>query len=347
MKGTAPKSFLKRPPWRTIIPGISFLLALLIGYWLWSPGLDVRDGRHDRDQNGIWIGHGWLAGDKWFIQNKNTNQIARFRDTVQIRKLAEKLRRHHVTDVFPHLCPVELHGKLPAVDSEQTERFLDEFTGFKVMPWIGGPSGAVVRLYESKWRAEFAKNVRALLMAHPRFAGIHLNVEPLTSGDTNFLQLLTDLRAALPPDKIISVAAYPPPTRWHPFEDAHWDEAYFREVSRHVDQLVVMMYDAGQHNPKTYVKLMADWTPEVLTWSSGKSVLLGIPTYEDPGVEYHYANVENITNALLGIHRGLSRQALPTNYQGVAIYCEWETSDSEWQYFQEHFLKPAPASQKQ
>jgi hypothetical protein len=87
---------------------------------------------------------------------------------------------------------------------------------------------------------------------------------------------------------------------------------------------------------------MADWTPEVLAWSGGKSVLLGVPTYEDPGVEYHFSNVENITNALLGIHRGLSRQVLPTNYQGVAIYCEWETSDSEWQYFQEHFLKSAP-----
>jgi len=46
-------------------------------------------------------------------------------------------------------------------------------------------------------------------------------------------------------------------------------------------------------------------------------------------------------NALLGVHRGLSHQPLPTNYQGVAIYCEWETSEAEWQYFREHFLSQA------
>jgi hypothetical protein len=346
MRGTAQKSFYKRPPWRTIISGVSLLLALFVGYWLWSPGLDVRDGRHDVGRNGIWIGHGWLAGDDWFVRNHKTNQIAHFRDPSQIRKLADKLRQHHFTDVFPHLCPVELHGKLPTVKSNQVEQFLDEFGGFRVMPWIGGPNGAEVRLHEAKWRTKFVGNVVALLMAHPRFAGVHLNVEPLPSGDTNYLQLLGELRTALPHDKILSIAAYPPPTRWHPFPDVHWDEAYYHEVARRVDQLAVMMYDAGQRNPKFYVKLMADWTPQVLTWSGDKPVLLGIPTYDDPGVEYHYPNVENITNALLGIHRGLSRQVSRTNYQGVAIYCEWETSESEWDFLRRHFLKPAATSAK-
>ena len=83
---------------------------------------------------------------------------------------------------------------------------------------------------------------------------------------------------------------------------------------------------------------MANWTHEVLAWSEGKPVLLGVPTYVDPGVEYHHPEVENLANALLGVHRGLSRQSLPANYQGVAIYCDWETSDQEWAYFAGHFL---------
>jgi hypothetical protein len=118
----------------------------------------------------------------------------------------------------------------------------------------------------------------------------------------------------------------------------HWDEQYFREVALRCDQMVVMMYDAGQRIPKFYQLLMADWTKDVLAWSSGKEVLLGIPTYEDLGVEYHDANVENVTNALLGVHRGLSGGAPPANYQGVAIYADWETSNGEWSYFQDHFL---------
>jgi hypothetical protein len=84
---------------------------------------------------------------------------------------------------------------------------------------------------------------------------------------------------------------------------------------------------------------MADWTVEVLAWSEGKPVLLGVPTYDDAGVGYHDPKVENLTNALLGIHRGLSRSVVATNYQGVAIYCDWETSEAEWNYLGQHFLK--------
>jgi hypothetical protein len=101
-----------------------------------------------------------------------------------------------------------------------------------------------------------------------------------------------------------------------------------------------MLYDAGQRIPKAYQQLMTDWAREVLVWSEKKPVLLGIPTYDDAGVEYHHARVENLTNALLGIHRALSGRPLPANYQGIAVYCEWETSKAEWQYLSEHFLNP-------
>ncbi|HUR44350.1 MAG TPA: hypothetical protein VMZ27_00645 [Candidatus Saccharimonadales bacterium] len=151
--------------------------------------------------------------------------------------------------------------------------------------------------------------------------------------------MLEELRAALVPAKVLSVAAYPPPTRWHPYPDVHWDESYFREVSRRCDQMAVMMYDAGQRFPKTYQQLISNWTAEVLAWSEGKGVLLGVPAYDDAGAGYHDPRVENLENALLGIHRGLHRQSVPTNYQGVAIYSEWETSESEWGYLGGHFLR--------
>ncbi|MDB6109344.1 MAG: hypothetical protein JWR69_1094 [Pedosphaera sp.] len=330
---------LWRPPWRTVMVGAILLIGLPVGYGLWQPGMDIRDGHHDRSSNGIWVAHGWLGADEWFIKNGKTNEFSLYRDPARIRGLAAKLKRHHITDVFPHLCPVEPNGSLPATDSQQVERFLDEFSGCRVMPWIGGPSGSSVRANKPAWRTNFAGHVLELFRDHPRFAGVQLNVEPLTSGDTDFLLLLDELRAAMPPGKILSVAAYPPPTRWQPYPDVHWDESYFREVARRADQMAVMMYDAGQRNPKTYQRLMADWTTEVLAWSEGKAVLLGVPTYEDAGVNYHDPKVENLTNALLGIHSGLTHSALPSNYQGVAIYCDWETDEAEWTYFREHFVK--------
>lgn len=331
---------LLRPPWRTIISGLLVFALLGLGYLVWTPGLDIRDGRHDLGHNAIWLAHGWLGADEWFVRNGKTNQFAQYRDPQKIRELADRLRRNHITDIYPHLCPTDSNGDLPKIDPYQVERFLDGFDSFRVMPWIGGPNGANVLLYNKKWRVKFTNSVHSLLVAHPRFAGVQINVEPLPSGDTNFVSLLDDLRRSMPSGKILSVAAYPPPTRWHPYSDVHWDRVYLMEVARRSDQLAVMSYDVGQKYGKTYQKLMADWTQEVLSWSEGKPVCLGVPTYHDAGVGYHNPDVENITNALLGIHRGLSREPLPTNYQGVAIYCDWETDDTEWSYFREHFLKP-------
>jgi hypothetical protein len=328
---------------RRIVIGSFIVLGLLVlSYFAWHPGLQITDGRHDLGSNGIWISHGWLGADTWFKVNHKTNEFDRYRAADQIRSLAEKLRRHHTTDVFPHLCPAEESGRLPPVDPEQVGRFLDAFQGFRVLPWIGGPNGTSARISDPKWRNVFTTQARQLLEAHSRFAGVHINIEPLTSGDRDFLLLLEEMREQLPQGKILSVAAYPPPTRWHPFPEVHWEEAYFREVAKRSDQLAVMMYDAAQKLPKAYQKLTADWTREVLSWSAPTPVLLGVPTYDDAGVDYHDPKVENLTNALLGVHRGLSRQGAGTGYQGIALYCEWETSDSEWNYLQSHFLKSRP-----
>ena len=253
--------------------------------------------------------------------------------------MAELLRSHHITDVFPHLCPADERGRLPETNPRQIETFLDEFAGIRVMPWIGGPNGSQVRIGDPNWRANFIKSVSELLAAHPRLAGVHINIEPLTSGDTNYLDLLDELRSALSKDKLMSVAAYPPPTWFQPSEEVHWSQDYFRQVARRSDQMVVMMYDTALQNRRLYQYLMAGWAKEVLAWSGDTPVLLGVPTYDDVGVDYHNPEVENLENALLGIHRGLARKALPANYQGVAIYCEWETDTNEWQYLEKHFLK--------
>jgi hypothetical protein len=336
-----PRRFiLLRPPWRTIIPGVSFLLLLLGLYHFWQPGEDIRDGRNDRGRNGLWLGHGWLGDDGWFERNNRTNQLGRFRSVEGIRALAKRLREHGITDVFPHLCPAEPTGPLPPVDHPQVERFLDEMKDFRVIVWIGGPNGTSVLAHSGRWRTNFCDSISALFKEHPRLAGVQLNVEPCTTGNEPFLVLLEDVRRALPSGKLLSVAAYPPPTRWHRFPDVHWDEDYFRKVADRSDQLAVMMYDTAIRHPKAYIKLMADWTQEILAWSNEKPVLLGVPAYADAHTDYHDPKVENLENALLGIHAGLGRQLLPTNYQGVAIYSEWETDEAEWLLFGERFNQP-------
>ena len=74
--------------------------------------------------------------------------------------------------------------------------------------------------------------------------------------------------------------------------------------------------------------------------SPWRTIVPGVALLTALGVGYHDPTVENLPNALLGIHRGLSRRALPAHYQGVAIYCDWETDPAEWEYWTMHFLRP-------
>jgi len=331
---------IARPPWRTVVAGIALLVLVWLGYSLWTPGRDITDGRHDLGRNGIWLQHGWLADDEWFVHEKRTNQIARFRDPQQIQKLAAQLRQNHITDVFPHLCPATYDGHLPPENNIQTDQFLREFAGFRVMPWIGGVLNLHVRLKDSAWRSNFTGDIRKLLDEHPWLIGVHLNVEPLPSGDPDYLLLLKEIRKALPQGKILSVAAYPPPTRWQPSADVHWDENYFRQVAGLADQMVVMMYDTSLRNQKLYQFLMASWTREVISWCDGKAVLLGLPAYNDSGVDYHDPGTENLAAALPGIHAGLAGLSpIPQSYQGIALYSEWEMKDADWRTIQTDFLR--------
>lgn len=330
------------------MPGATILFAFLLWrYPLWTPGIDIRDGRHDRGTNGLWLQHGWLADDAWFARNGKQERITLFRDMERLTSLARLLDRHHVTDLFPHLCPAQRDGALPETDPAQVERFLDAFPHSRVLPWVGGARGMQAFPAEAAWRATFARSVADLLRTHPRLAGVHINIEPCESGSADFLQLLDDVRAALPTGKLLSVAAYPPPTLLHRFSGVHWDRTYYAEVAERVDQLAIMMYDTSLKEPKTYQRLVADWTVECLEWSGKAEVLLGLPAYDDVGVGYHHREAENLADGLLGIHAGLTRStSLPANYRGVALYCEWEMDEEEWRRFRGHFLRLPPSEEK-
>lgn len=309
------------------------VIVCSIAYWFWAPGIDLQDGRNDLGANGIWMQHGWLGDDGWF--ERNHKDKAAFRTPLKLKSLADQYRREHLRDLFPHLCPCSKSGAIAPSNAEQCERFLDAFSGFRVIPWVGGITRTDTLLSDANWRKAFAKSCADLLSKHPRFAGIHIDIELIRSGDQDFLLLLEEIRKEIPKGKLISVAAFPPPAITHP---TTWDESYSRQVAARVDQVAVMMYDSSLRLPKFYQQLMKDWTERVLSWYAQDEVLLGLPAYDDATALNHDPKVENIANALLGIHAALIKQPLPANYKGVCIYCEWVMTEDKWKEFEEHFL---------
>ena len=125
---------IKKPYWRIIIPGVCLSIVLFFSYAVCSPGKDITDGRYDLGTNGIWIQHGWLGDDAWFEKYNKAERKAHFRNEKNIQKLAQILQEHHITYVYPHMCPADEKGNLPGIDEEQVKRFLGIFKGFQILP---------------------------------------------------------------------------------------------------------------------------------------------------------------------------------------------------------------------
>jgi hypothetical protein len=204
----------------------------------------------------------------------------------------------------------------------------DRFKESIRIPWIGGVFEESARPADEKWRKNFVVSVDELLKKHPRLTGVQVNIEPMPGGNKDFLILLDEL-CAVTPQKILSVAAYPPPTRWHNFPDVHWELPYIKQVALRCDQMAVMMYDTAIPLEKFYIQLMKSWTKELAAVVNGSDceLLLGIPSYEDADVGYHHPRVENINSAL----RGISAAGCAGHFSGIAIYCEWEMTPEKWQ----------------
>ena len=300
-------------------------IMIVLGYGLWFPGSDAP--LPEFPNNAIWLGHGWLGDDGWFERNSRSKDD--FRDIKKITALLKKLSANNISTVYPHLCPAQMDGKIAPYDSVQIERFLDLAAAYKieVIPWLGGVFEESARPGDRNWRKNFVDSVEELLEKHPRLAGVQINIEPMPDGNTDFLALLEELQVVVQ-GKILSVAAYPPPTRWHPFPDVHWGDDYMRQVSERCSQLAVMMYDTAIPLEKFYIKLMRDWTKQLvqITRENGCELLLGVPAYEDSGVSYHKPEVENLRSAL----QGISDSPWRSGVNGIAIYCEWEMDDAKW-----------------
>ena len=153
------------------------------------------------------------------------------------------------------------------------------------------------------------------------------------------LALLTELRASIG-SKQISVAGM----KWTPlspqvgsanFAPYSWDPAYYKEVARHADQIVLMSYDSGIPFANLYIKYVGWQTSQVLDTLRDVPtcrVLIGVPTY-DTHTFWHQES-ENIGSGLQGVIEALGdfRQSgdVPTNFEGVALFNETTTSQQEW-----------------
>jgi hypothetical protein len=317
-----------------LVPLLSVLTALRINYMG-----DPADGTYTRNRDALWLGHAWVDGRK---------------KDADVTALARRLQGTGIRDLYVHSGPLEHNGTLPKSVYPRARWFIDavheKLPGIRVQAFLGdvlateGPDG--MRLESADTRAAVVRSARQVL--DTGYEGIHLDLEPLHSGDRNYLGLLDALRRETRSrDALLSVAAHQidPLPALHSLSGTFtdhpkwWSQEFFGQVARRVDQIAVMSYDTAQPLESTYGGYVAQQTSLALEVTPPSTdLLMGLPFYWESNFD-HWGHAETVPAAVRGVRLGLSRTDADRTRFGVALYIDFAASEADWRAYKEDWVR--------
>ncbi|MFI1020371.1 hypothetical protein [Streptomyces olivaceus] len=326
----------KRPRIRRKRTALAVLLVLLLPLLVAETALrvnylgDPADGTRTRGRDALWLGHAWVDGRK---------------TEADLTALARSLKTTGIRDLYVHTGPMEHDGTLPEALYPKAHWLIDgvhrELPGVRVQAFLGdvlateSPDG--MRLEQAATRAAVVDSARQVLDAG--YDGVHLDLEPLHSGDRDYLSLLDDVRAVTRPRGAqLSVAAHQidPLPGFHSFwgtvagHPKWWSQEFFGRVARRVDQIAVMSYDTMQPLESLYGGYVAQQTSLALEVTPPTThLLMGLPFYHENRFG-HWAHAETVAAAVRGVRLGLSRTDADRERFGVAAYIDFAATDEDW-----------------
>jgi spore germination protein YaaH len=337
-------SALTRKPRRRVRGLLIVALILLAGVLracVLRPATNYSGGHFNTNRNAAWL------GVEWSMEPHSAEQVA---------ALASDLQTLRITTIYVYVSYLKPDGVFnPTYDhaAEFVTNLKAVEPSLDVQAWLGiplkAPEGAplasgYINLSDATSRTTIADFSR-FAVNDLSFDGVHLDPEPIVSGDALLLALLDEVRTAIGPRARLSISAreitplLPEAdlifNRWFT-----WRADYYREIAARVDQIAVMAYDS--HAPSGW--LYEQWVrfqAIALTTSlraSDVKVLVGIPTSEER-TPSHNPDAENMATGLTGLIAGLNDlDSQPEVVTGVAIYPYWETSGDEWAVYQSLWL---------
>jgi hypothetical protein len=313
------------------------VLGLAVGTYLsyCQPAIEQHGSQ---GQNALWAGHQWVG------ESHTWSEYAR---------LAHQLEENGITDVLFHVGPLTGRGTI------DQERFLNAsslvenlkalYPEVRVHAWLGQvevAGGGPLDLGDDQVRDAIVGTATDFL--DMGFDGIHYNIEPVSSGDRDFIDLLRRTKSvAQGRGKVVSVAAdelEPLPgserlVRLFAKQAGFWNRQYYLEVADSVDQIAVMMYDTALPADWLYGTLVAWETRNIVELVGGRVIVfMGVPSYEDQRWSFN-PKAENVESGLRGIQKGLEGfEGDELRNFGVAIYAEWTTDEQEWALYRREWL---------
>ncbi|WP_415924588.1 hypothetical protein [Streptomyces sp. MI02-7b] len=284
----------------------------------------------DRGRNAVWLGHAWVDGR---------------RDAADLAALGRELRGSGTRDLYVHTGPMEFDGSLdPALYPEAASLVREAhraLPGVRVQAWLGqvvshhGDKG--LHLDDPATRSRIAASAGQALAVG--FDGVHLDLEPMYSGDRGFLDVLDSVHALTARHgAVLSVATHqidPLPSLHVPagalfHHPKWWSQAYFGDVARRVDQVAVMAYDTAMPLESLFGGYVAQQTALALEVTPpGTDLLMGLPGYHTNNLGHH-AWAETVAAAARGARLGLARQDPGRERFGLALYVDFHATAEDW-----------------
>ncbi|CAM5442268.1 glycoside hydrolase family 18 protein [Streptomyces canus] len=317
-----------------LLPLLTVTVALRLNY-----AGDPADGTRTRGKDAIWLGHAWVDGRK---------------TDADVSALARRLRDTGIRDLYVHAGPLEHDGTLPASAYPKARWLIGAVhkaaPGIRVQAWLGdklateSPDG--LRLTEQDTRAAVVRSTREILDAG--FDGAHFDLEPLHSGDEDYLGLLDALHQVTRAHGVpLSVAAH----QIDPLPALHsvagtltghpkwWSQAYFGQVARRVDQIAVMSYDTATPLESLYGGYVAQQTSLALEVTPDSTdLLMGLPFYREDNFA-HWSFAETVPAAVRGVRLGLSRTDADRANFGVALYVDFAATEADWTAYEKDWVR--------
>lgn len=269
------------------------------------------------------------------------------RTDAEIEALAKSLQAHKVRYVFAYVSYLKADNTFnPTFD--HAENFVQQMRihapEITLIAWIGVPIQITRpdeqyvdnRLADPAIRdmiAQFSKRT----VDEFSFDGIHLNAEAIADGDFAFIQTLEGIRAALPENSTLSLAAhalYPSEAITivpYPKFRHHWSTDYIRTAAENNDQIAIMAYDSGLFFPsdyRTWVAYQVKSSAAALA-NADINLLIGVSASDEFTLS-HNTTTEYLENALYGVSAGLSQSPDYRTIDGIALYAHWEMDKRKW-----------------
>jgi hypothetical protein len=320
----------------TVLPLVTAVVFLR---GMYSGGIDPQ--AHTRYRDAVWLGHSWVDGRH---------------DETDVALLASRIDGSGISDLYVHAGPLTHEGTLPADRHPRAgwllETLAEQLPEVRTQAWLGNMLAAGgedgLRLDAGTRRAVADSAGQAMDLG---FAGVHLNIETVSSGDLDYLALLDEVGAVVRErGGIFSVSTQhiEPVPRLHEAAKAitakpgkWWAQSYFREVAERADQVAVMSYDAPTPAESLYGGYVAQQTELALQVTPPDTdLLMGLPFFHERDLLHR---AETVNAAVRGVRLGLTREDRERERFGVALYVDYGATPEDWRDYRRSWVATAPS----